>query len=196
MAPKRIKKPKPSAEQIVDAKQEWAKLEAELDQEMLILDPSRLQAGRILYHMKRWLKQWNLLKGRRGRWDATCTKHGIDRKTAENWIVRYQERADIPADEWVVQPPAKTKGKKSQQNCKKNPVKVTGLREPSVNPAKDEDHDSSTERRLAIECIFVLTMEEKHKFMDAVKALGELGATQEMYKAVIAAAPKVSRVGA
>lgn len=196
MASKKSKKKNSSAEEKKLADQQWNELEAQLDQEMLILDPSRLQAGRILYHMKRWLKEWNLLKGRRGRWDATCKKHEIDRKTAENWILRYQERADIPADEWVVQPPAKPKGKKSQQDCEKNPVKVTGLTPPSVTPAKDEDHDRSTERRLAIECIFVLTMAEKHTFMDAVKALGELRATQEMYKAVIAAAPKVSGVGA
>jgi hypothetical protein len=193
MAKKRNRKL--AAEELAVAKQQWAELEAQLDQEMLILDPSRLQAGRILYHMKRWLKQWNLLKGRHGRWEATCTKHGIDRKTAENWIVRYQERADIPIADWVVQP-AKPKGKKSQQAWEKNPVRVTGLSVPSVEPAKDEDHDSSTERRLAVECIFVLTMEEKHKFMDAVNALGPLAATQEIYKAVIAAAPKVSGVGA
>jgi hypothetical protein len=184
------KKRKLATEELAAANQHWAELEAQLDQEMLVLDPSRLQAGRILYHMKRWLKQWNLLKGRHGRWEATCTSHGIDRKTAENWIVRYQERAGISVADWVVQP-AKPKGKKFQQDWKKNPVKVTGLSVPSVEPAKDEDHDSSTERRLAVECIFVLTMEEKHKFMDAVKALGELGATQEMYKAVIDAAPKV-----
>jgi hypothetical protein len=196
MAPKKIKKRKLSSEQIAAANQVWDKLEADLDQEMLILDPSRLRAGRILYYMKRWLKQWNLLKGRHGRWDATCTKHRINRKTAENWIVRYQERARIPAHEWVVQPPAQPKGKKSQLDWKKNTVKATGLVEPSITPADDEDHDSSRERRLAIECIFVLTMAEKHTFMDAVKALGELRATQEMYKAVIAAAPKVSGVGA
>jgi hypothetical protein len=195
MAPKKIKKPKPSSEQIAAAKQQWAELVAQLDQEMQTLGPSRLQAGRILFHMKKWLKDWNLLKGRHGQWDATCTKHGIDRKTAENWICKYQEYAGIPAEEWLVQP-AKPKGKKSQQDWEKNTVKATGLEEPSVTPADDEDHDSSRERRLAIECIFVLTMSEKHSFMDAVKAIGELRATQEMYKAVIAAAPKVNGVGA
>ncbi len=190
------KQRKLSAEELAAAKQQWAELEVQLDQEMQILGPSRLQAGRILFHMKKWLKDWNLLKGRRGRWEATCTKHGIDRKTAENWICKYQEYAGIPAGEWVVQPPAKPKGKKSRQDWEKNTVKATGLAEPSINPADDEDCDSSREKRLAIECIFVLTMEEKHRFMDAVNALGPLVATQEIYKAVIAAAPKVSGGGA
>jgi len=199
MAPKKIKKPKPSADQLAAAKQQWAELETQLDQEMLIMGPSRLQVGRILYHMKCWLKQWGMTKGCKGRWKPICDKYVIDRKSAENWIWKWQQYAGIPEDEWVVH---RTNEKlqrdteKPQQDSENNTVKVTGLARPSITPAKDEDHDNSTEKRLAIECIFVLTMAEKHKFMDAVKALGEPGATQEMYKAVIAAAPKVSGVGA
>ncbi len=190
MAPKKSRKPKPSPEQITAAEFQWAELDAQLDQQMPILHESRLQVGRILYHMKRWLKQWGLNKGRRGRWDATCQKHGIDRKSAENWIRLYQERASIPTEEWVVQA-AKPRGQKPQQNRENNPVRVTGL-VPSITPGKEEDHDYSPNQRLGIECIFVLTMSEKRKFMAAVQALGPLHATQEMYKAVIAAAPKAA----
>jgi transposase-like protein len=199
MAPKKSKKPKPSPGQIAAAELHWAQLEAQLDREMPILHESRLQVGRILYHMKRWLKQWGLNKGRRGRWDATCQKHGIDRKSAENWIRLYQEQASIPAEERVVQP-TKPRAEKSQQDSENNPVRVTGLVQPSVTPAEEEDHDYSTDQRLGIECIFVLTMNEKRKFMAAVQALGPLIATQEMYKAVIAKAegapPQAEGVGA
>jgi len=59
------KKPKPSAGQRAAAEQQWAQLEAALDEEMKILGPSRLEVGHILYDMKRWLKQWGFLKGRR-----------------------------------------------------------------------------------------------------------------------------------
>ena len=91
---------------------------------------------------------------------------------------------------------SEAEGQEIPRRLGKESVKATGLAEPSINPADDEDCDSSREKRLAIECIFVLTMEEKHRFMDAVNALGPLVATQEIYKAVIAAAPKVSGGGA
>ena len=63
-------------------------------------------------------------------------------------------------------------------------------------PADDEDADKSVDRRIGVECVFVLTMAEKHKFMDAVRVIGPIQATKEMYKAVVAAAPKVSGGGA
>ena len=43
------KQRKLSAEELAAAKQQWAELEVQLDQEMQILGPSRLQAGRILF---------------------------------------------------------------------------------------------------------------------------------------------------
>jgi len=70
MAPKKIKHAKPSSEQRADADQRWADLEAQLDQEWPLHQESRLQTARILYEMKRWLKQWGHNKGRKGWWMA------------------------------------------------------------------------------------------------------------------------------
>lgn len=188
----RHKKPKISPEQRVAAEQRWAKLEEELNQEMMILGQSRLQAGRILYEMKRLLKQWGFLNGRRGRWKAVCDRHEIDRRSAENWIWKWQQYNDIPEDEWVVHHKnsrnSDTDTEITQEDCENNTVKVTGLARADIIAPNDDDHDKSNEKRSAIECIFVLTMAEKIAFMDAVKALSPLRATQEMYKAVINAA--------
>lgn len=189
MAPKKIKKPSPSAEQQKLADQRWAQLEAELDKEMLILGPSRDQVGGILYEMKLLLKKYGLNKGRRGRWQAVLRKHRIDRKTAENWIRLYQKKADIPADKMVV---AATK--ESQQNGEKNTVEPTALGskcdEPWIEAANEKmadgfSADEPATRRLPIECCFVLTLEQKRLFMKAVKDLGDLKATQRMYQAVV-----------
>ena len=54
-----------------------------------------------------------------------------------------------------------------------------------VAPAPDEKTDKSPERRLAVECIFVLTLQEKLLFMEAVNKMGPLRATQRMFKAVV-----------
>lgn len=47
------------------------------------------------------------------------------------------------------------------------------------DPEKRDKND-----RLAVECIFVLTLEEKQAFMQSVRKLGELRATQVMYTSV------------
>jgi hypothetical protein len=194
MANKKSKKLKLSAEQIADASKKIAELESQLAKAMTILGPSEFEVGRILYSIKRCLIQCGWSKGRNGRWEPLVTKHGMDRKTAENRIRKYQEEARIPANERVVQPasPKEPKGKKSQQDSENNTVKVTGLEQPSVKAAEDKDCDNSDEKRLGIECVFVLTMEEKHKFMGAVQVLGPIRATQAMYKAVVEATPKVA----
>jgi transposase-like protein len=180
MAPKKKKTNKipPQAEQ------DWAQLEAALDREMQILGPSREEAGRILYQMKRWLQKWGLNRqGRGGRWQKVCDRHEIDRKTAENWIRLYQRKAGIPAGQYVVAPgPAP---RKSQQNGGKNPVNATGMDEAEIEVADNKNADSSHEGRIAVECVFVLTMAEKIKFMEAVDALGSTRATQLMYLAVV-----------
>src|SRR5579863_1237236 len=115
MATKKSKRPKPSAEQKAAAEQQWAELEGALEREMLILIPSQREVGRILYHMKRWLKQWGLNKGRKGRWESVLRKHGLARSTASDWIKLYQAHAQIPKDELVLAPM-----KKPQQNREKN----------------------------------------------------------------------------
>jgi hypothetical protein len=54
-----------------------------------------------------------------------------------------------------------------------------------VDPAPDDKADKSPEHRLAVECIFILTMQEKLLFMEAVDKMGPLRATQRMFKAVV-----------
>lgn len=190
---KKPSKKRPTPEQLAAADQQWTNLESELEREMQILGPSRIECGRILYAMKLWLRRWGLNKGRRGRWQSVCDRYfDGQRKTAENYIRAYQQYAEIPLEDCVVQP-TRTEARNSQQDCENNPVKVTGFERPSIQAANDEDCDRSLpEGRVGIECVFVLTKKEKHAFMEAVKALGPLQATQEMFKAVVAAAPKTS----
>jgi hypothetical protein len=197
MATKKSKRPKPSAKQLADADQRWAELEAQLDQEWPIHQESRLQTARILYEMKRWLKQWGLNKGRKGRWMSVLRKHRIPISTANDYVRLWQEHKDTPPENCVL-----ARVPISQQDCENNLPESgrfatsSGTASARIEAADDEDADKSVDRRIGVECVFVLTMAEKHKFMDAVKALGPLQATKEMYKAVVAAAPKVSGVGA
>jgi hypothetical protein len=115
-------------------------------------------------------------------------KHGIARSTASDWIKLYQAHAQIPKDELVLAPV-----KKPQQNGEKNTagsVALAGFCSPEIVGADDENDDeekpdSSPEGRMPVECVFCLTMEEKHRFMAAVRNLGSLRATQLMYMAVV-----------
>lgn len=176
MAAKKSKRPKPSAEQKAAAEQQWAELETALEREMLIV-PSQREVGRILYHMKRCLKQWGLNKGRRGLWESVLRKHGIPRSTASDWIKLYQAHAQIPKDELVLAPV-----KKPQQNGQKNTPGSVALPEScsaeivGADDKNDEEEkpDNSPEGRMPVECVFCLTTEEKHRFMAAVKNLGSL----------------------
>lgn len=183
MAPKKTKTNRIPSQ----AELQWVELEAQLDQEMQILGPHREEAGRILYQMKRWLQRWGLNRqGRGGRWQKICDKHEIDRKTAENWIRLYQSKAGIPASERVVAPGPPPR--KSQQDREKNPVNVTGNEdscEAEIEVADNENADCSREHRIAVECVFCLTMAEKIKFMKAVDDMGSIRATQLMYMAVV-----------
>lgn len=163
--------------------QKWAQLEAQLDKEMHVLVPARHKVGQVLYEMKLLLRKYGLNKGRRGRWQAVLRKYGIDRKTAENWVRMYQEKARIPASKMVV-----AAAKKSQQNRQKNTVKRTVIGpKAKVDAGPEKRMDVSSEQRLPVECVFVLTLAEKGKFMESVKQLGPLRATQVVYKAVVAA---------
>jgi hypothetical protein len=197
MSSKKTKNPKPSAEQLATADQIWSDLEARLDQEWPLHQESRLQTGNVLYEMKRWLKQWGHNKGRKGWWMSVLRKHKIPVSTANDYVRLWQEHKDIPPEDCVL-----ARLRIPQQNGQNN-LPESGKFGPSygavsakIEAADDEDADKSVDRRIGVECVFVLTMAEKHKFMDAVRALGDLRATQEIYKAVIAAAPKVSGVGA
>jgi len=54
-----------------------------------------------------------------------------------------------------------------------------------VDPAPDDRQDGSPQHRIAVECIFILTLREKLAFMRAVDKIGPLRATQLMYKALV-----------
>jgi hypothetical protein len=186
-----------SAEEQKLIEQKWAHLEAVLSKEVNAIKRSRFKIGHILYEMKLWLQKYGLNRGRRGRWQSVLRKNEIDRKTAENYIRLYQEEARIAPHKCVVAP-----AKKSQQNSKNNTVKPTALvgaapvaevpdqeRSPlaRVVAADEREADKSAEGRLPVGCIFVLTLGEKHKFMESVQQLGESRATQLMYSAVVTA---------
>jgi hypothetical protein len=193
--PKKTKR-KTSAEEQSKAEQRWADLVAQFDRGWPIHSESRLVSGQILYEMKRWLKQWGLNKGRRGRWDAFLRDRKVPLSTANDYVRLWQEHNDMPPEDCVLA------RKKAQQKWENNSAGSAGLTTSGrtliakIEAADDEAADKSGDRRIGVECVFVLTMAEKILFMDAVKALTPLRATQEMYKAVIAAAPKVSGVGA
>jgi hypothetical protein len=176
---------RPSAAQLASADQLWAQLLSQLDREMTILVPSRREAGRILFEIKKWMNQWGLNKGRRGRWQEICDKYfDGERKTAENWVRAYQKWAEIPVDQCVFKPAPETG--KSQSYGENNPVKVTGIDHAKVR-VEEEEEDTSREGRTPVECVFILTREERIKFLEALRNLDPLRATQLMYLAVVEA---------
>ena len=192
--PKKTKR-KISPEERQQAEQQWANLVAQFAQEWPIHSQSRLVAGSLLYKMKRWLMEWGQNKGCKGRWRELLRQYDIAESTAFDLMQVWQEHAEIPDAKLAVA------RKKPQQNGKNNlPDSGTLARvstcKASVEAADDESADYSDDHRIGVECVFCLTMIEKIEFMRAVKALGPVAATQEMYKAVLAAAPRVSGVGA
>jgi hypothetical protein len=61
----------------------------------------------------------------------------------------------------------------------------------SVDFADDADEDNRDKNtRMVVECKFVLTLSEKLQFVEALKKLTPLRATQLMYEAVVRAVPK------
>jgi hypothetical protein len=202
MSPKKPKKPRPSEEESAAAERQWADLVTQFKLEWPRHVESRLKSAHLLYEMKRWLKQWGWHRGCKGRWKELLGSFlpPIPRSTADDYVRLWQEHMDMPPEDCVL-----ARLPISHKNCKNNLPESGKLATPAgtgakIKAANDEDADKSVEHRIGVECVFVLTMVEKHKFMDAVKALGPLQATQEMYKAVIAkaagAAPKVDGVGA
>lgn len=176
-------------EQRLAIEYEWTQLEAALEHEMETLGPSRLEVGGILYKMKLWLNKWGMSKGRKGRWTPLLRKHKIAPSTAYEWVCLYQEEAEIPRDQWVFIP------EKSHKYSKKNPPETNGLTPVScavqackaeIETETTEDmRDNSEPPRMAVECIFCLTVEERRRFMEAVARLGSVEATQRMYRALV-----------
>jgi hypothetical protein len=185
------KKTKLSPEEWLQAEQELTSLVAQLDREWPSNRESRLQMGRILYRIKGWLQRWGKNKGSKGQWQSILDnrKPPIPLSTANDHIRLWQENQDIPPEDCVL-----ARVRIPQQNRQNNPPDSAGLATSPSDPvakikaAKDKDADESEDRRIGVECVFVLTMAEKIAFMEAVEILKPLRATQEMYKAVVAAA--------
>lgn len=166
--------------------QHWEQLVSELDCELLRFGAVRLEMGRILYQMKVHLKGHGLDAGRSGRWKPMLAKRKIAVSTANDWVRKYEESANFPAPQRFFAPP--TTRKTPAQ--KKSTVSALFTHQPSITPADLNDPKKKkidSNGRLAVECVFVLTLPEKTAFMESVKRLGPSRATQIIYEAVVAA---------
>ena len=196
MSPKNRRKPRPSEEESAAAERRFADLVAQFKLEWPRHVESRLKSAHLLYEIKRWLKQWGWHRGCKGRWKELLGSFlpPIPRSTADDYVCLWQEHMDMPPEDCVL---ARRKIKKTQQHCENNLPDsgklATGSDRPMIKAARKKYHDRSPERRRGVECVFVLTDDETKQFMAAVKTLTPLRATEEMYKAVIAAAnPKAA----
>jgi len=182
------KKPKLTKEQRLALDCEWNRLEDALESEMHELHPVRVAVGCILYQMKVFLKKWGLSKGRRGRWDALLRKHDLNRETVRQWICLYQTENKVPPEEWVFQPGKPTKSQQNGQNNTPDLSVLTSQCVTEIEVARENGKhtkDQSPEQRMAVECVFCLTLEEKRRFMEAVARLGTLEATQRIYRSLV-----------
>jgi hypothetical protein len=169
-------------------RQEWDALVTAFDAEYLIYKPVGQRMGKILYQMKVHLRKHRLDKGRRGRWKAFLDERHIPESTAKDWVVNYQKAEAIRLERCFF--PSETKRtkvtRKTHNYGKKNTAVSAALAKVAaadeVDPKKADDSD---DHRTAVECVFVLTQAERWQFMEAVRKLGELGATQVMYRAIV-----------
>jgi hypothetical protein len=180
-------------------RQQWDNLVTELDKELIVYGPVRHELGRILYNIKVHLRKHGQDKGRRGRWETILAERQIEKSTARDWVVKYQQAEGIPLDKCFF--PAETKRLKTTRKSHKyreNNRAGTALIESDarIDVAPDENKDKSPQGRLAVECVFVLTFNEKLRFAKAVEKLGTLRATQRMYLAVVADDEQADAAGA
>jgi len=169
-------------------RQQWDALVTELDKELLIFGPVRHELGRILYNIKVHLKKHGLDKARTGKWEAMLRERQIEKSTARDWVVKYQQAEGIPLDKCFF-PKETLRAKKTRKShrYRGNNRAGTALIESDarIDVAPDEKKDKSPQGRMPVECVFVLTFDEKLRFVEAVKNLGPLRATQLMYKALV-----------
>jgi len=180
-------------------RQQWDNLVTELDKELIVYGPVRYELGRILYNMKAHLRNHGLDKSRTGMWESLLRERGIEKSTARDWVVKYQQAEGIALEKCFF--PAETKRLKTTRKSHKyreNNRAGTALMESDtcIDVAPDEKQDASPQGRLAVECVFVLTLGEKLRFLKAVEKLGPLRATQLMYLAVVADDEQADAAGA
>ena len=168
------------------AEERWKQLVNALDTELKGLKQSRYRTGKILYAMKVLLREQHWDKGRLGRWKPLLDKYSLAVTTANDLVRDYEEQENLPASKRFF---ARRRPRKSQQHLQKNSAVSALLRHAKIAPAPDDQVDKNQEEpRIAVECDFVLTMDEKSKFMEAVDKIGETRATQLMCQAVVRAA--------
>ena len=180
-------------------RQKWDNLVTELDEELIVYGPVRHELGRILYNIKVHLRKHDLDKGRRGRWETILAERKIEKSTARDWVVKYQQAEGIALDKCFF--PAETKRLKKTRKSHKyreNNSAGTALMESDarIDVAPDDKKDASPQGRSAVECVFVLTFQEKLRFVKAVEKLGTLRATQRMYLAVVSDDEQADAAGA
>jgi hypothetical protein len=170
-------------------REQWDSLVTELDAELLLYGPVRHQLGKILYEMKVHLHKNGLDRGRKGRWELILRERQIEKSTARDWVVKYQQAEGIPLENCFFRREVqRVKKTRNSHKYGKNNRAVPALFDPRVVAASEVDSkkaDESEDKRTAVECVFVLTYGERLTFMKSVRKLGELRATQAMYKAVV-----------
>jgi hypothetical protein len=178
-------------------RQQWDDLVTELDAELIVYGPVRHQLGKILYKIKVHLHAHGLDKGRKGRWEAILRERDIaEKSTARDWVVAYQQAEAIPPDKcFFPKEMLRTKKTRNSHKHRQNNSAETALLDKArlqeehharIVYADDRNPKNLDKNgRLAVECIFILTEEEKLNFEVAVKKLGPGPATRLMYEAVV-----------
>jgi hypothetical protein len=146
----------------------------ELTEEFINLLPNyrgcRLELGRIA----RELKPLYVRAGRKGGWSRFVTSQGHKVRTVDEWITDYER------DKGLRKAPVKKRVKQPKKGSRGNVAESATLADLHVDlsgkPFKD--------KKEIVEAIFVLTAEEKRKFIDAVNRLGPEESTRRMYEAI------------
>jgi hypothetical protein len=169
-------------------RQQWDDLVTELDKELILYGTVRYELGRILYNIKVHLHKHGLDKGRRGRWEAILKERKIEKSTARDWVVKYQQAEGIPLEKCFFPNETKRlpKTRKSHKYRQNNSAGTALIESDAwIGVVPDEYKDASPQGRLAVECVFILTHSEQLQFLKAVERHGPLRATQLMYRALV-----------
>ena len=178
----------PKRRALLTERKQWDDLVTELDKELLIYRETRHQLGGILYRVKVHLQKHGLDKSHTGRWESILRERHIEKSTARDWVVKYQQAEGIPLDKCFFEKEMlRVKKTRKSHKYRENNRAGTALMESDarIDVAPDEKKDESPQGRSAVECVFILTYQERLRFIDAVSKLGPLRATQRMYSAVV-----------
>jgi hypothetical protein len=165
------------------AEEKWQQLIAALDAQLQPFKRNRYAMGRILYEIKVLLKKQCWDKGRNGRWKPLLDEKKLSVSTANDLVRDYEKMENLPAHKrfFAQRKPAKSHNNRKKKSAVSAPLaKIVAASE--VDPKKADDSD---DHRTAVECVFVLTSCERKAFMRAVRKMGELRATEVIFRAVV-----------